>query len=127
MLFFAYPPETTNAIESQNMSLRKVIKTRGSFPSQEAAMKLLYVGLADIAKNGQCRSRIGKPPCKVSRFCSGTVYRPTRRPNRTMMKESEPERFWEGGLPQTPEIFRFAPGFLAREASCARPLGIPAP
>jgi len=44
-----------------------------------------------------------------------------------MMKESEQKRFWEGGLPQTPEIFRFASGFLAREASCARPLGIPAP
>jgi putative transposase len=54
--FFAYPAEirkvvyTTNAIESLNMSLRKVIKTRGSFPSEEAAMKLLYMGLAHIAK-----------------------------------------------------------------------------
>ena len=54
--FFAYPPEirkvvyTTNAIESLNMSLRKVIKTRGSFPSEEAAIKLLYMGLAHIAK-----------------------------------------------------------------------------
>jgi putative transposase len=54
--FFAYPAEirkvvyTTNAIESLNMSLRKVIKTRGSFPSEEAAMKLLYMGLEHIAK-----------------------------------------------------------------------------
>jgi len=32
------------------MSLRKVIKTRGSFPSEEAAMKLLYMGLEHIAK-----------------------------------------------------------------------------
>jgi putative transposase len=32
------------------MSLRKVIKTRGSFPNQEAAMKLLYPALEHIAK-----------------------------------------------------------------------------
>ena len=54
--FFAYPPDirkviyTTNAVESLNMSLRKVIKTRGSFPNQEAAMKLLYLALGHIAK-----------------------------------------------------------------------------
>ena len=54
--FFAYPADirkviyTTNAVESLNMSLRKVIKTRGSFPHQEAAMKLLYLALEHIAK-----------------------------------------------------------------------------
>ena len=41
---------TTNAVESLNMSLRKVIKTRGSFPNQEAALKLLYLALEHIAK-----------------------------------------------------------------------------
>jgi len=55
--FFAYPAEirkvmyTTNAVESLNMSLRKVIKTRGSFPNQEAALKLLYLGLQNVARN----------------------------------------------------------------------------
>jgi putative transposase len=54
--FFAYPADirkviyTTNAIESLNMSLRKVIKTRGSFPNPEAALKLLYLALEHIAK-----------------------------------------------------------------------------
>jgi putative transposase len=49
--FFAFPDEvrkvvyTTNAVESLNMSLRKIIKTRGSFPSEEAALKLLYMAL----------------------------------------------------------------------------------
>ena len=49
---FGYPPEirkviyTTNAIESLNMSLRKVTKNRGSFPNDEAAFKLLYLALA---------------------------------------------------------------------------------
>ena len=41
---------TTNAIESLNMSLRKVIKNRASFPSDEASFKLLYLALKNIAK-----------------------------------------------------------------------------
>ena len=54
--FFAHPPEirriiyTTNAIESLNMSLRKVTKARGSFPNDEAEFKLLYLALRNIAK-----------------------------------------------------------------------------
>jgi putative transposase len=53
---FAYPQEigkavyTTNAIESVNMSLRKIIKHRGSFPTDEAAVKLLYLALQSITK-----------------------------------------------------------------------------
>lgn len=49
--FFAFPPAirkmiyTTNAVESLNRTLRKVIKTRGSFPSDEAALKLLYLAI----------------------------------------------------------------------------------
>ncbi len=41
---------TTNAIESLNMSLRKIIKCRGSFPSEEAAFKLLYLALQNAVK-----------------------------------------------------------------------------
>src|SRR5439155_6529781 len=54
--FFAHPPEirrviyTTNAIESLNMSLRKVTKARGSFPNDEAVFKLLFLALRNIAK-----------------------------------------------------------------------------
>lgn len=53
--FFAYPEEirkviyTTNAIESMNRSLRKIIKTRGAFPSDEAATKLMYLALRNIS------------------------------------------------------------------------------
>src|ERR1044071_3526644 len=53
---YSYPAEirraiyTTNAIESLNMSLRKIIKTRASFPNEEAAMKLLYLALKNVAK-----------------------------------------------------------------------------
>ena len=53
--FFAFPADvrrviyTTNAVESLHMSLRKVIKTRGSFPSEEAALKLLYLALRNVS------------------------------------------------------------------------------
>ena len=54
--FFDYPPEirkviyTTNAIESINMSLRKIIKNRSSFPTDEAASQLLYLALNNISR-----------------------------------------------------------------------------
>jgi putative transposase len=54
--FFDYPPEvrrviyTTNAIESVNMSLRKITKNRGSFPNDEALLKLFYLALNNISK-----------------------------------------------------------------------------
>lgn len=55
--FFAYPPAvrkiiyTTNAIESMHMQLRKIVKNRGHFPSDEAASKLLYLALRNIEKD----------------------------------------------------------------------------
>ena len=55
--FFAFPPEvrrviyTTNAIESVNARLRKIIKTRGHFPSDDAATKLIWLALRNITKD----------------------------------------------------------------------------
>jgi transposase-like protein len=52
--FFAFPPAirrvlyTTNAIESLHMQLRKIIKTRGHFPNDEAAIKLLWLALRKV-------------------------------------------------------------------------------
>lgn len=52
--FFAFPPEvrrviyTTNALESVNARVRKIIKTRGHFPSDEAATKLIWLALRNI-------------------------------------------------------------------------------
>jgi putative transposase len=54
--WFGYPAEirraiyTTNMIESLNMTLRKIIKNRSLFPSDEAVFKLLYLALKNIAK-----------------------------------------------------------------------------
>jgi putative transposase len=53
--FLAFAPEirkviyTTNLIESINFQLRKVTKARGSFPTDEAAMKILYLALRNIS------------------------------------------------------------------------------
>jgi transposase-like protein len=55
--FFAYPPAvrkiiyTTNAIESMHMQLRKIVKNRGHFPTDEVASKLLYLALRNIEKD----------------------------------------------------------------------------
>ena len=57
---FGYPPEirkavyTTNAIESLNRTFRKSLKTLGLFPSDEAAVKLLYLTLQHAAKKWGC-------------------------------------------------------------------------
>jgi hypothetical protein len=40
---------TTNAVESLHMTMRKIIKTCGSFPSEEAALKLLYLALRKVS------------------------------------------------------------------------------
>ncbi len=55
--FFAFPPEvrriiyTINAIESVNARLRKILKTRGHFPNDEAATKLIWLALRNITKD----------------------------------------------------------------------------
>jgi putative transposase len=55
--FFAYPMEvrkiiyTTNAIESLHSQLRKAVRVRGHFPSDEAASKLMFLVLREVSKN----------------------------------------------------------------------------
>ncbi|HVV75237.1 MAG TPA: IS256 family transposase [Mycobacteriales bacterium] len=61
--FFAFAPEvrrviyTTNMIESINYQLRKIIKTRGHLPNDDALIKLLYLGCKDIGRVGAPRGR----------------------------------------------------------------------
>lgn len=55
--FLAFPPEirkiiyTTNAIESMNYQFRKVTKTRGHFPTEDAVYKILYLAIRNIGHN----------------------------------------------------------------------------
>ncbi|MAO68426.1 MULTISPECIES: IS256 family transposase [Idiomarina] len=66
-VFFEYPVEirkaiyTTNAIESLNASLRKITKTRRSFPNDEAVMKVLYLALHQASKKWTMPIRNWKP------------------------------------------------------------------
>jgi putative transposase len=68
--FLAFPPElrriiyTTNSIESLNYQLRKIIKNRGHFPDDDAAIKLLWLAIGDIEdKRARRRAKEkGLPP-----------------------------------------------------------------
>jgi putative transposase len=57
--FLAFPPEvrrviyTTNAIESLHMMIRKAIKTRGSFPNEDAATKLIYLAIRSAGQTNR--------------------------------------------------------------------------
>ena len=68
--FLAFPPElrriiyTTNSVESLNYQLRKIIKNRGHFPNDDAAIKLLWLAIRDI-EDKRARQRAkekGLPP-----------------------------------------------------------------
>jgi len=58
--FFAFAPAvrkiiyTTNAIECLNRLIRKTTKTRGSFPKDDAATKLIYFAIRNFEKTGRC-------------------------------------------------------------------------
>jgi putative transposase len=65
--FFAFPPDvrrliyTTNALESVHAQLRKIIKTRGHFPTDEAATKLIWLALRNITAKWERSSYYWKP------------------------------------------------------------------
>jgi putative transposase len=67
--FLAFPPEvrriiyTTNAIESFNYQIRKIIKNRGHFPTDDAVIKLIWLAIADIEdkRARQRATEAGKP------------------------------------------------------------------
>jgi putative transposase len=82
--FLAFPPElrkiiyTTNAIESLNYQLRKIIKNRGHFPTDDAVIKLLWLAIRDI-EDKRARARVkekGLPPTQrraPARLVEGAV------------------------------------------------------
>ena len=59
--FFAYPKEmrtliyTTNPIESLNRQIRKITKTKGHFPNENALFKIVYLGLENASKRWAVR------------------------------------------------------------------------
>ncbi len=79
--FLAFPPAlrrvvyTTNSIESLNYQLRKIIKNRGHFPTDDAVVKLLWLAIRDIEdKRARARATIkGKPRTGRARLVEGTA------------------------------------------------------
>jgi transposase-like protein len=69
--FFKFSPEirkavyTTNAIESVNFTIQKIIKHRQSFPNDEAAMKLIFMGLKNIKKMDNVDTGLGCRPQSI--------------------------------------------------------------
>jgi putative transposase len=78
--FLAFPPEvrkiiyTTNSIESLNYQLRKIIKNRGHFPNDDAAIKLLWLAIRDIEdKRARERAKEAGLPKAASRKAPGKL------------------------------------------------------
>jgi len=78
--FLAFPPEvrkiiyTTNSIESLNFQLRKIIKNRGHFPSDDAVVKLLWLAIRDIEdKRARERAKEAGTPKGGTRKASGRL------------------------------------------------------
>jgi len=55
------------------MWLRRIVKTRGQFPTDEAATKLLYLALVNVQANGDEVATPGRLPCPCSRFSSASA------------------------------------------------------
>ena len=78
--FLAFPPDvrrviyTTNLIESMNARLRKVTRNRGQFPTEQAALKVLYLAVGNLDEYRGATVRTGssgwKKRCKRSRSTS---------------------------------------------------------
>ena len=76
--FLAFPPDvrravyTTNTIEALNRQIRKIIKTRGSFPDEDSARKLLYLAITRANRNGGTPTT-GAQPSPPSASTSATA------------------------------------------------------
>jgi len=107
--FLAFPPEirkiiyTTNAIESLNFQLRKIIKNRGHFPSDDAAIKLLWLAIRDIEdKRARARAKEagapkGTPRKAPPRLVEGATVQGWR-PALAALMVTYPERLAAAGL-----------------------------
>jgi transposase-like protein len=93
--FFAFAPGvrkmiyTTNAVEVLHCSLRKIIKTRGSFPNDDAALKLLYPAIKNAGLRWR-RASSGPPPWASSPFNSARVFRDRRDDQGDVDQPSDP-------------------------------------
>ena len=130
--FFAFPPAvrkviyTTNAIESINARLRKIIKTRGHFPSDDAATKLIWLALRNITADWGRAAHDWKAAMNQfailyeERFTKArrVIWRPTFPPRRSVRRKRRPPPWKSLRAPHT-QKFRHSP-FIALSAGPAR-------
>ena len=100
--FLAFPPEvrrviyTTNLIESMNARLRKVTRNRGQFPSEQAALKVLYLAVRNLQDYRTRTPGSGAPggnrPCRRSRSTSKDESRPHDRHDHLHRRSDAPSR-----------------------------------
>ena len=87
--FLAFPPEvrrviyTTNLIESMNARLRKVTRNRGQFPSEQAALKVLYLAVRNLEEFRTAQRR--DPQLRMETGAPG-IHDLLRRPDPDPMK-----------------------------------------
>lgn len=80
--FFAFPPEirrvlyTTNALESVHAQLRKIIKTRGHFPHDDAAIKLIWLALRNITAKWRRAGQTWRPAMNQFAILYGDRFLP---------------------------------------------------
>ncbi len=91
---YAFPPEvrrviyTTNVIESLHMQLRKIIKTRGHFPSDEAATKLLWLALRNVMRKSVRSTREWKAAMNQFAILYGERFTSARPQNEPRTQKS---------------------------------------
>jgi hypothetical protein len=106
--FFAFPPSirrviyTTNAIESINAQLRKIIKSRGHFPSDDAASKLIWLALRNITADWGRAAHNWKEAMNQfailykERFTCGPRQRKIRKLSMSTSLNRAPPAAWQG-------------------------------
>ena len=111
--FFAFPPEvrriiyTTNAIESLNSTLRTAVRSRGHFPTDEAAIKLLYLVLRRVSNElEECSTRMDRRHDPVRHHVRRPVQRRVEGSSETDPSHKIPDRLPQKGVLN---IFRFGP------------------
>lgn len=78
--FFAFPPDvrrvmyTTNALESVHRAIRKIIKTRGHFPTDDAAVKLVWLALRNITAAWTLPAQRWKPALQAFALAYGDRF-----------------------------------------------------
>jgi transposase-like protein len=123
--FFAFPPEirrviyTTNALESVHAQLRKIIRTRGHFPNDDAATKLIWLALRNITKKWERPAPSWREAMNQFAILYGDRFTPPTTSNaaahgrcracgRTERAHSHLENRRKRGFPQRPHASAFS-------------------